>query len=128
MAKILLIDDDVDFTAATTTLLNSKGHTVITAASGDEGFSKAKKEKPDLLLLDVMMTTEDEGFVFARKFKEDAQTAHLPVILVTGIKRSKGLPFSYEPDPDWLPVRAVLDKPVKPDDLFKALEEALSPR
>lgn len=125
MATILLIDDDMDFKAATAIVLKSAGHSIIEAASGEEGFQKAKMEKPDIILLDVMMATADEGFVFARKFKEDADISRIPVVLVTSIKTVRGLPFSYEPDDDWLPVKAVLDKPVKPEVLFKTVNEAL---
>jgi CheY-like chemotaxis protein len=125
MAKILIIDDDLDFRAATSILLKSNGYDVIDAASGEEGFLKAKTYKPDMIFLDVMMANEDDGFVFARKFKEDEETLRIPVILVTAIKKVKGLPFSYEPDEDWLPVKAVLDKPLKPDLLFKTIEKLL---
>jgi CheY-like chemotaxis protein len=125
MATILLIDDDLDFKAATSILLTSAGHRVITAASGEEGFRKATAEKPDIILLDVMMASPDEGFVFARKFREDKEISGIPVILVTGIKKIRGLPFSYEPDEDWLPVKAVLDKPLKPELLFKTIDAKL---
>jgi CheY-like chemotaxis protein len=125
MATILLIDDDMDFKAATTIVLESEKHKIITAASGEEGFRKAKAEKPDIIFLDVMMASPDEGFIFARKFREDADISHIPVVLVTSIKKVRGLPFSYEPDEDWLPVKAVLDKPVKPEVLFKTVNEAL---
>jgi two-component system, OmpR family, alkaline phosphatase synthesis response regulator PhoP len=125
MAKILLVDDDVDFTAATSLLLKSRGHEVTVAPNGDEGLEKARKNMPDLILLDVMMRSGDEGFEFATKFKQDPKTAAVPVILLTGITRAKGLPFSFEPDQDWLPVNAVLDKPVKPEALFKAVEDGL---
>jgi two-component system, OmpR family, alkaline phosphatase synthesis response regulator PhoP len=125
MAKILIIDDDLDFRTATAMLLKSDGHDVIDAANGEEGFTKAKAEKPDLILLDVMMVSDNEGFLFARKFREDPETSRIPVILATGIKKVKGLPFSYEPDEDWLPVKAVLDKPLKPELLFKTIAEQL---
>jgi two-component system, OmpR family, alkaline phosphatase synthesis response regulator PhoP len=125
MAKILVVDDDADFLEAQKTLLNAKGYAVIGAPNGEEGYQKAKTEKPDLLLLDVMMTYDSEGFDLARKLKEDPSTKHLPVIMITGIRKAKGLPFSFEPDEDWLPVKAVLEKPVKPDELLKKVEEAL---
>jgi CheY-like chemotaxis protein len=125
MATILIIDDDLDYTTSTSILLKSQGYNVITAMGGEEGFQKAIAEKPDLILLDVMMAKADEGFVFARKFKEDKGLSNIPVILVTGIKKVRGLPFSFEPDEDWLPVKAVLDKPLKPDVLFKTIAEQL---
>jgi|SRR3989339_150677 len=125
MAKILLIDDDADFTAATAMLLAGRHYEVVTAASVEEGFEKAAREKPDLMLLDVMMARDDDGFVLARKLKADAALSHIPVILLTGIRKAKGLPFSYEPDEDWLPVAVVLEKPVKPETLFAAIGKAL---
>lgn len=125
MAKILIIDDDADLVDAMVNLLQVKGYTTVTAHNGEEGYAKARAEKPDLMLLDVMMEYDYEGFDIARRLKEDPSTKNIPVIIVTGIRRAKGLPFSFEPDTDWLPVKAVLDKPVKPDMLLKKVEEAL---
>jgi two-component system alkaline phosphatase synthesis response regulator PhoP len=125
MAKILVVDDDIDFLEAQKTLLQAKGYTVFGAPNGDEGYQKAKTEHPDLMLLDVMMTYDSEGFDLARKLKEDPATRQIPVIMITGIRKAKGLPFSFEPDEDWLPVKAVLEKPVKPDELLKTVEEGL---
>ena len=126
MAKILIVDDDIELIDATRAVLESHGHAVIAAHDGEQGFKKAKTEKPDLLLLDVMMKHDNEGFEIARRLKEDKDTNKLPVIIITGIKKAKGLPFSFEPDKDWLPVSAVLDKPVKPEKLLKTVEKALS--
>ena len=125
MAKILLVDDDVDFLEATKTLLVSKGHEVETATNGNDGYKAARTSQPDLMLLDVMMTHDSEGFEIARKLKEDPVTRGLKVIMVTGIRKAKNLPFSCEPDEDWLPVKAILEKPVKPDKLLKTIESAL---
>jgi CheY-like chemotaxis protein len=125
MAKILMVDDDADFVEATSTLLRAKKYTVVSAPNGEEGYKKAKSEKPDLMLLDVMMTHDSEGFEIARRLKEDPATKTIPVIMITGIRKAKGLPFGFEPDADWLPVKAVLEKPVKPDELLKKIEEVL---
>jgi CheY-like chemotaxis protein len=125
MAKILLVDDDVDFLNATKMVLQSKGHSVQTAANGAEGYKAAKSMPPDLMLLDVMMAHDSEGFETARKLKEDPETRGVKVILVTGIRKAKDLPFGFEPDEDWLPVKSILEKPVKPDKLLKAVDAAL---
>jgi CheY-like chemotaxis protein len=124
-SKILVVDDDVDFLEATTTLLEAKGYAVVTAADGEEGYQKAKQEKPCLLLLDVMMAHDSEGFDSARKLNEDPATKDIPVIIISGIRKAKGLPFSFDPDPDWLPVKAVLEKPVKPDALLAAIKNVI---
>jgi CheY-like chemotaxis protein len=125
MAKILIVDDDADLVEATANLLTVKGYATVGASSGEEGYAKAKSEHPDLMLLDVMMKSDSEGFEIARKLKEDATTRTIPVIIVTGIRSAKGLPFGFEPDDDWLPVKVVLEKPVKPDELLAAVEKAL---
>jgi CheY-like chemotaxis protein len=125
MATILIVDDDADMVEATADLLKVKGYTTLSASNGAEGYAKAKTAKPDLMLLDVMMAYDSEGFEIARKLKEDPATKNIPVIIVTGIRRAKALPFGFEPDDAWLPVKAVLEKPVKPDELIKAVEEAL---
>ena len=126
MAKILLVDDDTELLESTTALLDAKGYTVATAVNGETGFAKARQEKPDLILLDVMMTTDREGFEIAQKLKADETTRHVPVIIMTGIRKAKHLPFSFEPDEDWLPVKAVLEKPLRPEVLLKAVADALA--
>lgn len=125
MSRILLVDDDTDFTQAMSTLLRAKGHEVSTAVNGAEGYEKAVAEKPELMLLDVMMTTENEGFDVARKLHENPATNSIPVVIISGIRKTKNLPFAYEPDDDWLPVKAVLDKPITPDLLLRTVENAL---
>ena len=125
MAKILVVDDDADLLEALKEVLEGKGYAVVTALNGEEGYQKAREEHPDLMLLDVMMTTEHEGFEVAKRLHEDPATQHLPVILLTGIRKAKQLPFAYEPDEEWLPVRAVVEKPVHPDVLLKKIESVL---
>ena len=126
MAKILIVDDDVDFIGSTAALLEHEGHQTITALNGQDGYAKAKQEKPDVVLLDVMMKTDSEGFEIARQLRADPETSRMPIILITGIRKAKNLPFSFEPDEDWLPVTAVLEKPVKPEALVKSVQAALS--
>jgi two-component system, OmpR family, alkaline phosphatase synthesis response regulator PhoP len=121
--KILMVDDDVDLVEAVTTLLESKGYEVISAYNGDDGVKMAREENPNLMLLDVMMTRKDEGFETSRLIVEDPQLKNIPIIMVTGITKEMNLPFKFEPDSTWLPVKAVLEKPVKPEVLLKTIEE-----
>ena len=126
MAKtILIIDDDPEFVEATTNLLYAKGYDIISAPNGKEGIEKAGKNKPNLILLDVMMTTKSEGFDVAREMNKNDSLKNTPVILITGVRREMNLPFGFEPDDTWLPVKEVLEKPVKPEKLLKVVEEAL---
>ena len=121
--KILVIDDDPEFVEAVSNLLESKGYTVVSAPNGREGFKKAKSISPDLIFLDVMMTNKSEGFDVARSIKADVATQDVPVVLITGIRKDMNLPFGFEADEDWLPVKTVLEKPVRPDTLLKTVEE-----
>ncbi len=121
--KILIIDDDNDFIEAIKRLLESKGYKVLTASNGNDGFNVAKRESPNLILLDVMMDTDTEGFDVARRLYKEEVTSKVPVILVTGIRREMNLSFGFEPDEELLPVRKVLEKPLKPDVLLKVVAE-----
>lgn len=121
--KVLMIDDDPEFVDAISNLLDAKGYEVHTASNGKDGVAKAKAENPDIILLDVMMTTKNEGFNVARELHEDQKLATIPIIIMTGIRREMNLPFGFEPDETWLPVKKVLEKPVKPEVLLSAISE-----
>lgn len=116
--KILIVDDDPDFREAMATLLEARGYIVSQAVDGEEGFKKAKDENPALMLLDVMMANKTEGFDIARRIHEDETTKDIPVIMTTGIRKDMNLSFGFEPDSEFLPVKAVLEKPVKPEKLL----------
>ncbi len=124
--KILIIDDDHDFIEAISMLLESKGFAVSSAFGGEEGVKKAKAEKPAVILLDVMMSYAAEGFDVARQLSNDDATKKIPIVLITGIKKEMNLPFGFAPDENMLPVKAVLEKPVKPQALIKVIEESIS--
>ena len=121
--KVLMIDDDPEFVEAISNLLDAKGYDVHTASDGKEGVEKVRAENPDLILLDVMMTTKSEGFNVARELHDDPKLKDIPIIIMTGIRREMNLPFGFEPDETWLPVKRVLEKPVKPEVLLAAVSE-----
>ena len=123
-AKILLVDDDADFVESTRTVLESKPYEIIIAVNGDEALRKAREEKPDLILLDVIMPVED-GFTAAEQLKKDDTLADIPVIMLTSyaskgagtsIPQSRGMELEYE---DYI------DKPVSPQDLLAKVEKHL---
>ena len=121
--KVLIIDDDVEYVDAMTNLLDARGFTVASAHNGKDGVAAAKANKPDLVILDVMMTSTSEGFDVAREFHDDADLIEVPIIMITGVRKEMNLPFAFEPDSEWLPVKALLEKPVKPEVLLKTIEE-----
>ncbi|MFH1477782.1 MAG: response regulator [Verrucomicrobiota bacterium] len=123
--RVLIIDDDPEFVEATSTLLDAQGYAVVSAPNGKVGLAKAQEERPDIILLDVMMTRDTEGFEVARELNKDPQLKNIPVIIVSGIKKEMDLPFGFESDDAWLPVKGVLEKPVKPNVLLKTVAECL---
>lgn len=126
MASILIVDNDADFVQSLSEILAGHGYVTLTAYTGEDGLARTKSDKPDLILLDVMMAKDNEGFEIARRLKDDPATRAIPVILITGIRRAKQLPFGFEPDADWLPVKAVIEKPVSPEMLLREVAAALS--
>ncbi len=124
--RILIVDDDLDFSESNRDLLEAAGYVVETAPDGAQGLVKARSWRPDLMILDVMMTHDTEGFEVARAIPDDPALKGLKVVLVTGIRQEKGLAYAFEPDPTWLPVEQVLEKPVPPEMLLKVVEQALA--
>ncbi len=126
MAKILIIDDDPDIVEAMRVVLESKGYWVINAASGEGGLTKARAERPDLIILDVMMETADKGFDVARELKKDDLLKGIPVLMLTALKDKMGLDFKKEAgDSVWMPVEDYLEKPLKPEELISKIEHFL---
>ncbi len=126
MKKILIVDDDIEMVESMTALLQGAGYDVVSSSSGISGFEKCKKEKPDLVLLDVMMETKTEGMKVAKQLHSDSEVSNIPVILVTGIRSDMNLPFGLEADDEVLPVRKVLEKPFRPDKLLKYVNEVFN--
>jgi len=83
--KILIVDDDIDIITVVKAILSKEGCTVISASDKVEGFKLAYKEKPDMAILDVMMTTQFEGFELAKEFSENPEFAQMPVLMMTSI-------------------------------------------
>jgi len=121
--KVLIIDDDADYREATVNMLEAKGYEVSTAENSEQGFAAALAKQPDIILLDVMMTHKSEGFDLARSLQKESATKNIPLIIVSGVRREMNLPFGFEPDKEWLPVKAVLEKPIKPELLLKTIAE-----
>jgi len=123
-AKILVIDDDVDFVESTKTVLESKPYEVIVAHEGDEGLQKAREENPDLILLDVIMPVKD-GFTTAEQLKKDPQLSKIPVLMLTAFAAKGGgtsIPVSRGYT---LETEDYIDKPISPEELLARVEKFL---
>lgn len=128
-AKIMIIDDDPDFRDAITPILQSALYEVVTASNPKEGKNKILAEKPDLILLDIMMDSLFDGFSLchaiktAKDFKDVANT---PVIFVSAVKEMTGSRFQFKGEDQGLcGPDDYIDKPVKPDDLIARIEGLL---
>lgn len=84
--RILLVDDDIDVIAVVETILENEGFDVITAVNKTEGLKKVTAEKPDLAIIDVMMTTQYEGFELAEEFINNPESRNIPVMIQTSIE------------------------------------------
>jgi len=123
--KVLIIDDDPDIVEAERMILESRGYEVDSAADGESGLAKAEKIRPDLIILDVMMATMDQGFQVAYKLKGSPELKKIPVLMATSIGQVTKFKFDPKKDSDFLPVEAFIEKPVKPADLIANVEKLL---
>jgi CheY-like chemotaxis protein len=121
---ILVVDDDPDFVQVTRTILTKEGYDVTTAANGTEAWDAMMKEKPDLVLLDVMMSTTLEGVELSRKMAADPKLKEIPIIMISSIDSSWHA--GKLPDNIHIPIDAWINKPVKPDHLLKTIQRFLS--
>jgi CheY-like chemotaxis protein len=130
MAKILVIDDDPDIVLSVQMALEAVNHEVISAPNGKEGVEMIKSEKPDLIILDVMMDTKTEGFQLALKLHNPDPSSDffkfkdIPILMLTAIHSTT--PLRFEPDIDYLPVELFVDKPIDPDDLVNKVDWLLT--
>ncbi|MCX7862470.1 MAG: response regulator [Bacteroidales bacterium] len=83
--KILIVDDDIDVINIIETILKKEGFEVISASDKKEGMKKIKEEKPDLAILDVIMTTHYEGFELAKEITDDPELRNMPILMQTSI-------------------------------------------
>ncbi len=123
MAKIAIIDDDPDILDVSKIVLTSKGHIVFTAQNPDDGYNLIKDQKPDLIILDVMMNEPDDGFFLAQKLRKEK--IDTPVILYTSVSKALGFGFGKS---DIVPVDEFIEKPISPDELLEKVDKLLHER
>ncbi|RLA78009.1 MAG: response regulator [Deltaproteobacteria bacterium] len=123
--KILIVDDDPDLVEAVSSILESKGYDVVAAYGGVEGLEKAKTERPDLIVLDVMMPDKD-GYQVCKELKADPEYRSIPILLLTAVvskisttRYTQQMGMETEAD-DYI------DKPVEPEVLVQRIEALLS--
>jgi DNA-binding response OmpR family regulator len=126
MHKILIIDDDKDLQMTTRMVLEKEEFSVVSAYDPEEGLQKVQSEKPDLVILDVVLAQGYEGFDVARKIREELKMRELPIILLSAVHALKKVPYRFAPHEQWLPVDYFYDKPVEPQVLVNKVKELLN--
>lgn len=124
---VLLVDDEPDARAFAEAIVSEvDDFRIITADNGEDGLELAKKEIPDLMVLDVMMPKKD-GFAVFNALRSDPATEGIPVIMLTGVSSETGIKFSGEAMGQFFGRKpeAFIDKPLDPVKLQEAVKSAL---
>lgn len=126
--KILSVDDDPDIVTAVETIIEETGHVAITANNGEEGIAKVREERPDLVILDVLMPKQS-GIKMYRELKTDELLKAIPVIIYSGIAKRTFLrsqealtEFGDDPVPE---PSAYLEKPVEPEEMAAIIRKLI---
>jgi len=126
--KILVVDDELDMRIYVSTLLETNGYKPLSAVDGKEGLEVARRDKPSLIVLDVMMPKES-GISMYRDLKTDQQLKDIPVIMLSALSKktffhSQRVLNEYQgeniPDPE-----AYIEKPPEPEELLEAIQDCL---
>ncbi|MDO3383179.1 twitching motility response regulator PilH [Gilvimarinus algae] len=120
MARVLIIDDSPTETYKLTTMLEKSGHAVLTAPNGEEGVALARKELPDVVLMDIVMPGLN-GFQATRQLTKAPETANIPVIIVTTKDQQTDRVWGMRQG-----ARAYLAKPITADVLMNAINEVIA--
>jgi DNA-binding response OmpR family regulator len=125
--RILLVDDDKDFVRSAQTFLQARGYAVEIAHDAREAQAELEAHVPDLIVLDIMMRYDAEGFDWAFKLKNNEATQRIPIVIVSGFEKflpSKYQSFASIQDHDW-PAVQMFQKPVNLGELAKVIGEIL---
>lgn len=117
--RILLVDDEKDFAETVAFQLEELGYDIIVAGDGEEGLDKARQEKPDLIILDLMLP-KINGFDVCRKLKTDKKYSDIPIIMLTAKFQPVDIKFGKAMGADFY-----ITKPFEHDILAKKIHELL---
>ena len=125
---ILLVDDDRDFLEMNRGVLEARGFRVACFTDSQAALASLDKERPDLVVTDLMMKALDSGFSLARAVKQDPRCGGVPVIIVTAVASRRGFDFNPRSAKELIEMNAeaFFDKPVAPETLIAKVEELLA--
>ena len=124
MTKVLGVDDDPDFVEITSMVLKQNGYEVDSAPSGDEALERMRVQRPDILLLDVMMSTVLDGVSVSFAMSEDPELQQIPIIMISSIPDSPNADMF--PTDEYVPISAWITKPVNPEKLLQTVQRLVS--
>ena len=119
MSMVMIVDDEPDMVELIASMLKHLGHVVSTAYSGEEALTKLETEKPDLILLDIMMPGLD-GIQVCGIIKRNPKTSKIPVVMVTARRDKDAYTRSMNTG-----ANLFINKPFMPMDLLKPLKDFL---
>ena len=128
-SKVLVIDDDRDFRASVRSLLENHGYAVIEAESGKEGLQKLVEDKPDVILLDIMMECTTEGYGVNQAIKyQDAYEEYrdTPIIMVSSIEESPDERFPMASEVEMIRPDSYLTKPLDIPGFLEVVKKAVA--
>ena len=118
--RILFVDDEKDLVTMVAVRLESKGYEVLAAYDGEEALAKARKEKPDLIILDIMMPKMD-GYDVCTALKGDPQYAGIPIIMFSAKAQPRDVERGKQAGAD-----AYITKPFEPQALLEQVQELIA--
>lgn len=121
MPRVLIVDDDPDIVDSVRLVLAAEGFSVLSADNRAEGMAAVEKEKPDLIILDVMMEQPDDGFVAAQDLRRKG--VKTPIVILSSIGQVTG--YNYDKDSEMAPVDEFVSKPIAPADLVAKVKKLL---
>ena len=123
--KVLVIDDDPDFVEFVRITLECKGHTVVAASNGPAGIEIARRERPAVVVVDLLMAPED-GFTICEELRAWPETKRSAVLVISAIGEKLHKTFASSDVGPRLEADGFLDKPVRPEVLVKSINEMLA--
>ena len=138
--RILIIDDEPDIVTFLSAVLEENGYSTVSAKDGVEGLEVLRREKPDLVLLDLMMPKKS-GITMFQELRKDPELSQIPVVVVTGVSEVTGVDFRnfmykqpLKDEKKFIETTGLtkytipdgyVEKPIDPDELIKAVKHAL---
>jgi CheY-like chemotaxis protein len=126
VATIMVVDDDPDFVQIMRTILMAHDYEVVTAANGKQALAMMREDKPDLVLLDVMMSYVLDGLDVSQKMANDPELKHIPVIMVSSLTNTQHAEMF--PTDMYIPIDTWISKPVQPVELLEKVSDLLNRR